>query len=144
VPDREEYISKISALDQRMTAKLYSRINDMRVYVDSLASRGVMRSPLGSIERRRLEIDGKNQLLVGRMNAIKDNKRSSVLALASGLNAMSPLNVLDRGYVYATDGDGRSVQSVSDINAGEDVTLRFSDGLATARIKNTLQFDGDK
>ena len=143
VPDRAEYVSLVNTLDARMKNALLSRISDMRLYVDSIASRGVMRSPLVSIERRRSELDGKKQLLISRMNAIRTQKKSSLLTLASGLNAMSPLNVLDRGYVFASDTDGRAVQSVKDVSIGQRLSLRFGDGIADAEIENIKQFNGD-
>ena len=115
----------------------------MRLYVDSIASRGVMRSPLASVERRRTELESKSQLLISRMNAIKTQKKSSLLALASGLNAMSPLNVLDRGYVFASDNEGRAVQSVNEVSVGQRLSLRFGDGIANAEIENIQHFDGD-
>ncbi len=144
VPDMAEYVSKISALDTRMTNILFSRINDLRQYVDSLASRGVMRSPVGVVEWRRKELLSKKELLFSRIAEIKTKKSASLASLASGLNALSPLSVIDRGYLLATDADGKTVSSVADVSSGDVIKLRFTDGNAVTRVENTEPLKGEE
>ena len=50
-----------------------------------------------------------------------------VTALAAGLDAMSPLKVLARGYSVAQK-EGAVVKSVKDIKAGDGITLSLADG----------------
>ncbi len=144
VPDRAEYISKVSAHDLRMNNSLQTRINDMRQYIDSISSRGVMRSPLGPIEWRRKDLAAKSDLLFGRIETIKNQKSATVKALASGLNALSPLSVIDRGYLLATDEAGKAVTSVNEVRTGEVIKLRFTDGNAVTRVENTEPLKGEK
>ncbi|MBQ5649295.1 MAG: exodeoxyribonuclease VII large subunit [Clostridia bacterium] len=77
VPDRAEYISRIAALDGRMNNSLVSRINDLRQYIDSISSRGVMRSPLASLEWRKKDLLSKSELLHTRIEAIKNQKQAA-------------------------------------------------------------------
>ena len=143
VPDRAEYISRIAALDGRMNNSLVSRINDLRQYIDSISSRGVMRSPLASLEWRKKDLLSKSELLHTRIEAIKNQKQAALTTLASGLNALSPLSIIDRGYLLATDDGGKTVTSVSDVKVGDSVKLRFTDGYAVTRVENTEPLNGE-
>ncbi len=143
VPDRSEYVARIAAIDSRIANALYSRINDLRQYVDSLSSRGVMRSPLGAVEWRRKDLLAMRELLFTRMASIKKQKDAALVSLVSGLNALNPLNVIDRGYILASDADGKTVSSIRDINEGDLIKLRFSDGNVVTRVENTEPLKGE-
>ena len=57
-------------------------------------------------------------------------------AEAKHLDGLNPYNVLNRGYSMITDGDGKVITSVANIDAGDGVTIRFRDGSAEAEIKS--------
>lgn len=54
--------------------------------------------------------------------------------LASALDALSPLAVLDRGYSLATNADGRLVRDAEELKAGDRVVLRLRSGRAGADV----------
>ena len=54
-------------------------------------------------------------------------KRLSFLTNVGKLDALSPLSVMSRGYSVAQK-DGRTVSSVSDVEVGDVITVRVSDG----------------
>jgi len=58
-------------------------------------------------------------------------------ALDARLHALSPLAVLDRGYALVLSADGALVRSVSQMNAGDQLTTRLADGEFTSRVKTT-------
>ena len=60
------------------------------------------------------------------------------LAVAAGrLDALSPLQQLDRGFVIASyDRDGAGLTSAGNLNAGDPLWLRFSRGRATVRVED--------
>jgi exodeoxyribonuclease VII large subunit len=60
------------------------------------------------------------------------------LAVAAGrLDALSPLQQLDRGFVIASsDRDGVGLTSTENLNAGDSLWLRFSRGRAAVRVED--------
>ena len=54
--------------------------------------------------------------------------------MTAKLDAMSPLKVLTRGYSVTSNTDGSLIRSVSQLNTGDDVHVRLSDGSLTAKI----------
>jgi exodeoxyribonuclease VII large subunit len=57
--------------------------------------------------------------------------------LASTLDAMSPLRVLQRGYAIATRSDGRAVREASDVRPGERIDVRVLHARLTADVVGT-------
>jgi exodeoxyribonuclease VII large subunit len=70
--------------------------------------------------------------------------RTTFAALASKLEALSPLAVLDRGYSLAIAENGKLVRSASDVAPGDTLSLRFHRGRAATRVLTTDPEDGEK
>ena len=71
-------------------------------------------------------------------STIQTNKQR--LAMLEGtLLAAHPQRVLERGYLMTTNEKGEVVAKVTDLTAGETVSLHFADGTADANIDNIQQ-----
>jgi exodeoxyribonuclease VII large subunit len=57
-----------------------------------------------------------------------------VAATAARLQALSPLNVLSRGYAVPLGGEGRVLRRVADFAAGAPFDLRVADGVVPCRV----------
>ena len=75
-------------------------------------------------------------------STIQANKQR--LAMLEGtLLAAHPQRVLERGYLMTTNEKGEVVAKVTDLTAGETVSLHFADGTADANIDNIQQREGE-
>jgi exodeoxyribonuclease VII large subunit len=54
--------------------------------------------------------------------------RESLAGQASGLDALSPLAVLARGYAIATSSEGRAVRDAREVSPGDRLTVRVHRG----------------
>ena len=61
-------------------------------------------------------------------------ERGDLSRLAAGLDAMSPLSVLSRGYAIATH-EGVAVRDASEVKDGDLVTVRVHEGRFEAVVK---------
>jgi len=57
-----------------------------------------------------------------------ERKQAGLERLATKLQALSPLNVLSRGYALVQADDGQVVRAAKDVRSGQRLSLRFSDG----------------
>ena len=64
-----------------------------------------------------------------------DSSVARLDSLSARLESLNPRNVLSRGYGLVTDGTGRAVTSVDDIQVGGTVRIHMRDGSASAEIK---------
>lgn len=61
--------------------------------------------------------------------------RRGLATLAAGLDAMSPLAVLGRGYAIATRADGSAARDASALEIGEPLRIRVARGSVDARVE---------
>jgi len=61
-------------------------------------------------------------------------RREGLAATAARLQALSPLNVLSRGYAVPLDAAGRVLRRVDDFAAGAPFDLRVADGVVPCRV----------
>ncbi|MGQ5709394.1 exodeoxyribonuclease VII large subunit [Lactobacillus sp. PSON] len=63
------------------------------------------------------------------------NKRNVFAQTVQQLDDYSPLKTLDRGYVYTTNLEDKTVSSVDQISENEELNLHFKDGQVSAVVK---------
>ncbi|MGN1473322.1 MAG: exodeoxyribonuclease VII large subunit [Eubacteriales bacterium] len=143
VPDRAELMKKNRLLAARLHAAMEKKLADARQYLDGLSSREVMQGPLGALSRRREELEARYRLLCGSVRRIEAEKKTLLASLSSALDAMSPLAVLKRGYLLASDSDGGAVTEAAFLQKGDRLNLRFSDGRALVAVEKTYRTEGE-
>jgi exodeoxyribonuclease VII large subunit len=67
------------------------------------------------------------------------NLRKDLHSADGRLNAVSPMNVLERGYSFVKGPDGKALISVSQISSGSDITVTMKDGSAKAKVNEVTR-----
>lgn len=71
--------------------------------------------------------------------------RGRYKALCAGLDALSPLKVLDRGYAIALDAtSGRAIRRADEVHAGQAIRVRVSQGEFGARVEQETDDSQEK
>lgn len=128
VPDQSEMREALMNMDIRRTQAMRKSLSRMTAKLDDIKSRRVLQDPMAYIDTKRSELDYVRGRLVAAADKVNAQNRHKFVALASALDAMSPLKVLSRGYAIANDADGRLIKSVNDVSAGDEVKLSVFDG----------------
>jgi exodeoxyribonuclease VII large subunit len=109
---------------------------EVRQTLDRLSDR-IARAGRGRIDEARARLE----LLADRANrAIQrtlDDRKNRLARLATGLEALSPLGVLTRGYSLTQKDDGTLVRSPGDVNPGDLIHTRLASGRMTSRVERT-------
>ena len=134
VPDQTELRVRLGAFENAMRQSMQKRVKLSRQRLDALRGARVLRSPTAYVQDRRLLLDYLSRGLSAAMDGRLSATRQRFAALTAGLDAMSPLKVLSRGYSVAVDGEGRVVRSVRQLRQEMEIDLRLSDGTAHAAI----------
>jgi exodeoxyribonuclease VII large subunit len=106
---------------------------------------------------QRLNLAGR-EAIAGRALALEQAARSllhdgstllaphtATLATAvAGLESLSPLAVLARGYALSYDGQGKLLRSVRAVRAGEPLSVRLADGEIDAHVAATRPYNKEK
>jgi exodeoxyribonuclease VII large subunit len=91
-------------------------------------------SPERVLNERTARLDGLKEKLGALGIRYCDGAEKAFYALAAKLDALDPLAVLSHGYSAVEDNDGSIVGSVNDVEIGENVRIRLSDGIVNATV----------
>ena len=130
--------------DVRETLKLYNnrykvalkkKIELMRLSYEKCMARPAYKNPTQKINEQYMVIDMKVKALQNSMMLKLKEAKTSFVKESAKLDSLSPLKTLTRGYSIVTKQEsGKVIKSVDDLNSGEKVNLRLSDGQKTATI----------
>ena len=134
-PDQADLRVKLRAFESSMLQSVQRRTKLSRQRLDAFAASRVLRSPVAYVQDRRLLLDYLSKSLRAGADGAVSKARQRYAALAAGLDAMSPLKVLRRGYSVALTGQGHVVKSIRQMQPGAGITLRLCDGAADAVIR---------
>ncbi len=156
VPDQKEVSASLLADRKRLEGVAAARLERCRQALDRLASSRAMREPASYFRGKRLLLDYQNSrltyglkqsitgqrkrltalttVLPNRTETVLGKRRERLTALAAGLDAMSPLKVLGRGYAIAQRDDGSAIVSTADVSCGDQITLTLVDGSLHCRV----------
>ena len=134
VPDQEELRARLGALNRQLAAALQRKAQLARSRLESLGGRAVLRDPQRLVLDRRLTLDRLTERLTAAEAAVLSEQRTRLTRLAAGLDAMSPLKVLARGYAGVSDESGTLVQEAAAVKAGQKIRITFRDDSVPAVI----------
>ena len=134
VPDENEMREYLMSMSIRQTQAMKKSLNRMNTRLDDIKSRRVLQNPMAYVDAKRTELDYVSGKLIAAAEKTNAANRHRFVALASALDAMSPLKVLGRGYAIASKENGEIVKSVSDANTGDKLCLSVSDGLIKCTV----------
>lgn len=138
----EETLSMIRALvtqKSRLIQVMEAKIDKNRETLMRMKKEFLRFRPKERIEEMRLDLDRINDRMLRLLNSRIKNERQQLINLKTRIEAMSPQNVLKKGYVRVTDNKGLPVASVTGLTLDQLVTLHFRDGEAKANISATKE-----
>ncbi len=134
VPDMAEYTAKLSALLARMRGIVAKNIEYSEGKLRALSGSAVLTDPARHIEIRENELLYIARRLDSGFKEIVSERESAFKSSVAKLNALSPLNVLTRGYSIV-EKEGTAVSSADSLSAGDRITLKFADGNRDAVVE---------
>lgn len=133
-PDSAELEKRLQKYEALLKAALTGKYNYCTARLDK-ASSTVFKRPEDYIINIRAErADRAAERLTGGFSALLNNNEARLCALAAGLDALSPLKVLSRGYAVTLK-DGKTVKTAAELNRGDSIKIKFADGAAVCEVK---------
>lgn len=140
VPDEADIRELLANMSIRQTQAMRKSITRLSTRLDDFKGRRVLRDPMAYVDTKRSELDHVQDRLVAAAEKLCSANRHKFVALASALDAMSPLKVLSRGYAIASDAEGKLVKSVGDVAGGDMLSLSVSDGTIKCTVEESEAF----
>lgn len=137
VPSRAEVEQRLRQIQNRMAAALREQAAVARMRLESLRSRPALARPLDRLHDIAQRLDDWHQRMTRAVEANMTRSRQQVGAIASHLHALSPLQVLQRGYSITRLHDGGElVRTVGQLSPGKAISVMLADGVAQSRVES--------
>jgi exodeoxyribonuclease VII large subunit len=133
-PDIEELKQAVDELSAALDDAVQLRINNARAQVMALWRALRHLSPANAIEQQRRQLNAMRERLTSSHQHMIDLRRLQLNGLRGALNALGPQATLGRGYAIVLR-EGVVVKHKGDVQAGDALTLRVSDGDIAARAE---------
>ncbi|MFC6208001.1 exodeoxyribonuclease VII large subunit [Levilactobacillus tongjiangensis] len=128
----ETYLQRLDRAQQGLTRNLQTTLRQQSQRFQ-LAKQGlVSQSPLERVHRDQLTVNQTSARLNTEVKRYLATKQERVAQLINGLDYLSPLKIMGRGYSYVTQ-DNHVVRQVSALKPAK-ATIHLSDGTAEANI----------
>ena len=134
VPDQGQVRHRLGQLARRLAAAQRSRLTAGRKDLLRMMDSRAMRNPKAPIEDSRMLVDRAQERLAAALRDILKDGRGELARLSAGLDAMSPLKVLGRGYAIARGSRG-IVTRTDQAEVGQRLDVLLADGTLGCEIK---------
>jgi exodeoxyribonuclease VII large subunit len=137
LPDQAEVGMELDRRADRLARALDSRAKTAQLRLDRLVDR-LLRAPGDVVERAGRRLEQYELRLAPLIRGVLDRGHRRLGERAAGLEALSPLSVLGRGYSLAfvdRGGHATLVRDAADCVAGETLTTRLARGVLRSRIE---------
>ncbi|HKM09410.1 MAG TPA: exodeoxyribonuclease VII large subunit [Candidatus Methanomethylophilaceae archaeon] len=126
---------RMEQLSSRADSALRSIVHEMRSRFNSVESKISTAAAMRTVESMKETTES----ISGRLTIAIDRRIRDALSTADSLDkrieALNPLKVLERGYSYVTDSEGRTLTSAKALQEGSMIGIRFRDGSAEAEVR---------
>lgn len=135
VPDQNEIYARLNHLSRRLAAAQGARLSAARKDLERLTRSRMLQDMRAPIDDRRMRLDSIQRDMAAALERKTKNGRMKLAKLSAGLDAMSPLKVLGRGYAIAK-GESGVVSSVAQTAAGDNIDVMLADGVLRCQIND--------
>ena len=134
VPDQNDVAVQLRQISGRMAQAMGRRLEAARRELDRASQCRALQNPMNYVDDKRMLLDDQREKLAAGLTASLSRERERFAALASKLDALSPLKVLGRGYAIPQKEDGGVVRSTTDVIPGDALRLRVADGEISCQV----------
>ena len=137
--DVKELMEKMASMDASFATAMNRCLSRKRDAVKYLERQLLRMSPASKIRGyRQYHAQLADQLNMAFEHVLSE-KRHALALYVEKLKGLSPLERLSSGYSYVEDENGRNVRSISQVQQGDLLSIRFQNGRAMARVEGLLE-----
>jgi exodeoxyribonuclease VII large subunit len=148
-PDSAELLAWLADCSKRIDSDLGNFYQHLAERLDRQAAHPLFTEPGYLLRNRWLTLEHSQQRLQLVADGLTGPFAADMSRLAAQLAALSPVNVLARGYALASDPTGHLIRQTSDTRVGAELAIRLIDGSLTTTVtaiipQTPLQHDASR
>ena len=130
----DQQIETVDRLKQRLQNSMQNKLDHSKQDYRLLNQRLFAVNPDKQINQMKQQRLFLAKRLSDNMQHYLKDKRNIFAQIVQQLDDYSPLKTLERGFVYTTDRDGKTISSVKQVNKNDSLNLHFKDGQVAAKV----------
>ena len=132
--DYRQFEEQLLAYNAALRRAMGRQVERRRFQADQYRLRLQLHDPMSTLRQQRQRLaDLQDQMEEAMKRKLTMAKHR--LALAGGrLHGLSPLEKISRGFGFLTDENSRRIEHAADVNPGDWITIRITDGRLKARV----------
>ena len=132
--DYRQFEEQLLAYNAALRRAMGRQVERRRFQADQYRLRLQLHDPMSTLRQQRQRLaDLQDQMEEAMKRKLTMAKHR--LALAGGrLHGLSPLKKISRGFGFLTDENSRRIEHAADVNPGDLITIRITDGRLKARV----------
>lgn len=131
--DYNEYLLNITRYKQLLLSQMVNKISNTRNNLKYIQTKLNLYNPINQLNTKKQYSDELYTRLNDAFNSLFTNRKHMLAIYAEKLNGLSPLNKISKGFAYFTNDKGEAINSVKQVNVGDDVMLTIKDGQIKAK-----------
>ena len=133
-PDQAEIRAALIGTEELLDGSINNLISKKRDLLKRLSERPFFKNPSSNYAKAKEEVQQLSKRLDLSIGHSLEMARNQIKSLSSKLDALSPRNVINRGYSMTTDQKGNVVTSVKQIREGDTLKSVLKDGTITSKV----------
>ncbi len=134
----QEHAQTLDMLEGRLLRATQNRLREVHNKVHRLSSVLLLHSPASKLRHYRLQQHSLYARLQRALQQTVKTRQTQLLNLSRGLERVSPLQTLNRGYSISYDEHGKVLRSSTQLNSGAEMTTVLQHGKIISTVKEII------
>ena len=130
---------QVDMLSQRLTLVIKQYLQSAQQQWQNINQRLQQQNPQVQITNHIHDLQNVQTNLENAVRHYIDQKQQSLLLLTKNLHLLNPLQVLQRGYAYVTDEQGKVLSQAHDYHDGQQALIHINDAVINVTINHVQQ-----
>ena len=141
LPDRDLVVRSLNDMRARLDRTARNAINTRQNRLNALQTRSILKRPHELVQRRFRQLDELDARGRKAMLTRMELNNAKLAKAAATLSALSPLNVLARGYSVTLDSNDNTIQKPNQVKPGDIIRSRVEHGDIESEVKAIITYD---
>ncbi|MGB1817908.1 MAG: exodeoxyribonuclease VII large subunit, partial [Rubripirellula sp.] len=141
LPDRDLVVRSLNDMRARLDRTARNAINTRQNRLNALQTRSILKRPHELVQRRFRQLDELDARGRKAMFTRMELNKAKLAKAAATLSALSPLNVLARGYSVTLDSNDNTIQKPNQVKPGDIIRSRVEHGDIESEVKAIITYD---
>ena len=134
-PEQKELLRHLDMQERRLMSRWQSFRREKKIILENLSGAASLKYPREKINQGYQRIDELGQRFAQNILYNLKFKRTALRHVEEKLQALNPLQVMERGFALISDRHNLPVSSIESLKEGQDIHVTFHDGEAGCQVK---------